>query len=74
VEFVHYSLRVGYADISAMQQLWPQFEVQVVEERYEADVQYAIRLPRERVDALRTAVQNATRGQSDIVSIDEQGS
>lgn len=64
VELMDSVLRVQYADISAMQQLWPQFEVQVLEEKYEADVQYRLRMPTERFDALQAAVLDATRGQS----------
>ena len=72
VELVECSLRVGYADISAMQQLFPQFEVQVIDDRYETDVQYMMKLPRERLDAFREAVQNATRGQSQVLANDDE--
>ena len=74
VELVEGSLRVGYADISAMQQLFPQFEVQVIDYRYETDVQYMMKLPRERLGAFREAVQNATRGQSQVLADDDDAS
>lgn len=71
VEVVDCSLRVGYADITPMQLLWPQYEVQVLDERYEADVSFALRLPRERFDELQVAVRNATRGQSQLLLQDD---
>ena len=74
VELVDCSLRVGYADISTMQQLFPQFEVQMIDERYETDVQYMMKLPRERLGAFREAVQNATRGQSQVLADDDDAS
>jgi uncharacterized YigZ family protein len=67
VERVDCALTVEYSDISAMQQLWPQFEVEVLNERYETRVHYELRLPKEHVDALQAAVRNATRGQSHLV-------
>lgn len=71
VELVECTLSVGYANIATMQQLWPQHEVQVVDERYEADVHYTLRLPRERLAALQSAVQDATRGQSQLMPTEE---
>jgi uncharacterized YigZ family protein len=64
VERVQCELTVTYADITAMQQLWPRFEVELLDERYEADVCYQLQLPTEQLDAFGAAVLDATRGQA----------
>ncbi len=71
VERIGCSLRVGYSDISTMQQLWELFEVEVVSESYNADVSYLLKLPVEQVNGFQQAVQNATRGQAQIKICEE---
>jgi uncharacterized YigZ family protein len=66
VELAILEIVVSYAAVSAMQQIFPVFEVEVMAERYEADVRYEVRLPGASVAGLRAAVLDATRGQARI--------
>ena len=70
VELVTLDMVVPYAAVSALQQLFPEFEALVVEERYEADVRFTIRLPGANAAGLRAAVLDATRGQAVIQSLE----
>ncbi len=65
-EYVALTVTVGYAHISALQQLWPVYEVNVLDEAYEADVRFALRTPREQLAPLRQALLDATRGQATV--------
>lgn len=68
VDLVALTLVVGYAHVSSVQQLFAPFEVQVVEQRFETDARYDVRLPDTRLDGFRSAVLDATRGQARLVS------
>ncbi|MES2521401.1 MAG: YigZ family protein [Gemmatimonadota bacterium] len=63
VDWVGLEIVVSYASIGALQQIWPACEVDVLEEIYEADARFRVRVPEERVGELRAAVMDATRGQ-----------
>ncbi len=65
-DYVMLEITVGYAHISALQQLWPLYETDVLGERYEAEVGFSVRCPQEHVDALCQALLDATRGQADV--------
>ncbi len=62
VDSVDVLVQVGYAAIGALQQLWPEFEAELLEQRFEIDAEFSIRVPRERLAALERAIQDATRG------------
>ncbi len=62
VDSVDVTVRVGYGAIGALQQLWPEFEAELLEQRFEIDAEFSIRVPRERLAALERAIQDATRG------------
>ena len=64
VDWVHAEIAVGYASIGALQLLWPQYEIEVLRETYEADARFSVRIPEERVEAARAAILDATRGQA----------
>jgi uncharacterized YigZ family protein len=64
---VELSLRVGYAAISAIQQMLPSFEAEVVAEDFGVVVQFRLRCPEEHADGLRRALLDATRGQAEFV-------
>lgn len=66
--YVLLDVTVAYSHISALQQLWPVHEVDVLGERYETDVAFAVRVPLERVEALRQALLDVTRGQAVVVA------
>ncbi len=64
VDYAYLEVIVGYGDIGALQQLWPQHEIEVVSENYAADVQFRLRCPEERLSAARAAILDVTRGQA----------
>jgi uncharacterized YigZ family protein len=74
VESTIVEIVVSYAAVSAMQQIFPTFEVEVTAEAYEADVRYQVRLPSASVAGLRAAVLDATRGQARITEPSSSGS
>jgi uncharacterized YigZ family protein len=74
VERTTVEIVVPYAAVSAMQQIFPAFEAEVVAERYETDVRYEVRLPGAGVAGLRAAVLDATRGQARITLSSSSGS
>ncbi|MEI6666509.1 MAG: YigZ family protein [Acidobacteriota bacterium] len=74
VESTTMQITVSYAAVSAMQQIFPAFEVDIVSQTYEADVTYRVRLPGARAAGLRAAVLDATRGQAGITPSSTPGS
>lgn len=62
IDYVDGTLTIGYASITVVRQLLDTFDVVITGERYEADVQYAVRVPRPNVATVRGAVADATRG------------
>lgn len=64
VDYAAITVTVGYADIGALQQLWPQHEIEVMHEEYAADVVFTLRVPEERATAARAAILDVTRGQA----------
>ncbi len=67
VDLVALTLVVDYSRVSAVQQLVAPFEVRIVEQRFEADARYDLRLPDTRLDAFKSAVLDATRGQARLL-------
>jgi len=74
VELVTLEIVVSYAAVSAMQQIFPTFEAEIVAQAYEADVRYDVRLPGANVAGLRAAVLDATRGQARMTPSSSSGS
>ena len=66
VDYAELTVVLGYSSISAAQQLWPAHEAEVMEEEYGASVRYRVRVPAQRLPALRAALLDATRGQAEI--------
>jgi uncharacterized YigZ family protein len=64
VDFVPLTLVVDYPRVSAVQLLFPAFEVEVLSQSFEADARYNVRLPSAHLDRFRAAVLDATRGQA----------
>ena len=64
VDWVHADVTVSYASIGALALLWPQFDIEVLRETYEADARFSVRIPEELVEAARAAILDATRGQA----------
>lgn len=67
-EYDAMTLVIAYANVGAVQQLWSLYEVDVLRERYETDVHFAVRVPQERTHQFRQAVLDATRGQVSIIA------
>ena len=68
VDYVEVQLMIAYPSVAAVQQLLPEVEAEVLAHDYGADVRYTLRLPRQNVAALRSAVADATRGQGTVLS------
>ncbi len=66
VEWTHLAIVVEYARVGVLQQLFPAFEAEILAERFEAEVRFEVRVPAERLEGLRAAVLDATRGQATI--------
>ena len=66
VDLVALDLVLDYARLSAVQLLFPAFEVQVLSQTFAADVRLSLRLPDGQVEGFRAAVLDATRGQARI--------
>ena len=70
VDSVDVTVQVGYGSIGAMQQLWPEFEAELLEQRFEVDAEFSVRVPRVSLPAMQRAIQNATRGAAVITAHD----
>ena len=69
VQMTSVTIAVDYPRVSAVQQLFAAFEVEVVSQEFEADARYSLRLPAGRLDGFRAAVLDATRGQARITEV-----
>ncbi len=72
VELVALALVVAYGDIGAVQQLLATYEAEIVGQEYVTDVRYALHLPVGHFDAFRGAVLDATRGQAQLTTPDDE--
>jgi uncharacterized YigZ family protein len=70
VDRVDVTVHVGYGAIGALQQLWLEFDAELLEQRFEVDAEFSVRVPRVRMAALERAIQNATRGTAVISLFD----
>ncbi|MGE5360328.1 MAG: YigZ family protein [Bacteroidales bacterium] len=64
VDLTTIEVSVDYAKVTAVQQLFPSFGIEVAAQRFERDAWYQLRLPEERVEGFRAAVLDLTRGQA----------
>jgi uncharacterized YigZ family protein len=64
VERVDVELTIVYGRLSAIQQLLPVHEAEVVEQRFDVDVVLRLKLPKANVATLRAAVADITRGEA----------
>lgn len=64
VEYATVAIDAAYPAVSALLQLWPVHEAQVLAEEYGASARFTLRVPEGNVAALRAAVMDATRGQA----------
>jgi uncharacterized YigZ family protein len=68
VDWVELTIEIGYPSVSAVQQLLPRHEAQLLAEEYGAGVRLRFRVPQPRLGSLRAALLDATRGQG-VVSV-----
>jgi uncharacterized YigZ family protein len=64
IEYVRLAVRVAYANVTALEQVCPTFEVEVDARHFDVDVLFDLRLPDTREDGFRQAVLDLTRGQA----------
>ena len=69
IEYAFVRLVADYARIAALQQLFPAFEADVLDQAFEADVRFDLRLPAPNLAPFRTAVADATRGQAVLTDL-----
>jgi uncharacterized YigZ family protein len=62
VDYVNVVVSVGYPSVSAIQRAIAALGAEAIETVYGADARYRLRVPRENVSALATAVADATNG------------
>jgi hypothetical protein len=53
-----------------MQQLWPEYDAELLEQRFEVDAEFLVRVPRVSLPAMQRAIQNATRGAAVVTVVD----
>jgi uncharacterized YigZ family protein len=70
VDTVQARFTVNYAHIGAVQQLLPTVEAELLEQQFEADATFVVRLPRAQVESLRAAIGNLTRGAGALLCSD----
>jgi len=60
------TLRIGYAQVSAVQHRYPAHEVELLDEVFAADVTHHVRLPDEHRAAFEVAIMDATAGTIEV--------
>ncbi|WP_411279374.1 YigZ family protein [Gemmatimonas sp.] len=70
VDSVDVTVRVGYGAIGALQQLLPEYDAELLEQRFEVEAIFSVRVPRVRFAAMERAIQNATRGSAIVQMAD----
>ncbi len=66
VEQIPLEVTVDYAYVTPLQRLWPEHQVQLLEEHYGAEVRYRVQVPVDRLDALTRAITELTHGRAHI--------
>jgi uncharacterized YigZ family protein len=66
VTYARLAVTADYAAVSALQQQFAAHEAEVLDDAYGAAVRWTLRVPEERLPALRQAVLDATRGRARI--------
>lgn len=55
---------VGYSAVTPLQRILPQYEVEILNQEFETDATFHLRLPQERLEAFAAAVIELTNGQA----------
>lgn len=70
VDTVDVQFDVPYSAVGAVQQLMPTVDAEVLEQRFEVNASFVVRLPRDEEPRLRAAIQNLTRGAASYSLVD----
>ena len=70
IDGVDVTVKVAYGAIGALQQLWPEFDAELLEQRFDVEAEFCLRVPRIRLSAMERAIQNVTRGAAVITRMD----
>jgi putative IMPACT (imprinted ancient) family translation regulator len=70
VDTVTVRFEVAYPFVGAVQQLLPTVDAEVVEQRFEVNAAFTLRLPRDEEPRLHDAIQNLTRGAANYALVD----
>jgi uncharacterized YigZ family protein len=73
VTYAHLTVTATYAAVSTLQQLFAAHEAEVLADVYAEDVRWTLRVPEERLAALRAAVLDATRGRAEVAGGETPG-
>ena len=75
IDSVDVTVTVAYGAIGALQQLWPEFDAELLAQRFDVEAEFCLRVPRIRLLAMEHAIQNVTRGSAvfSLVSIPSPG-
>ena len=72
IEYAFVRVVADYARIAPLQQLFPVFEAEVLDQAFEADVRFDLRLPVPNLAPFRTAIADATRGQAILTDLPDK--
>ncbi len=70
IDWVFFTVVVDYSLAPALERLFPDFEVEVLEQTYAEKVTQSIRAPSTQVDDLRRALRDASRGEVELLEDD----
>ena len=68
VDYVEFTITIDYARLSAVQQLFAEYEVELRDQQFGAEIRLDLRLPASNAEPFRSAVLDITRGQAVIRS------
>ena len=69
VERTEVSVTIAYAAVTPLQRLLPLYEAEVLSVDFGGEVRYVVRLPVERLEAFRSALGDATRGEAVVAPL-----
>lgn len=72
VDWVSLGVALAYAQVGTVERLYPDFEVEVLEQDFGAAVNQQVRVPRTQVSGLKQALADASRGSIVVTEPDEE--
>lgn len=71
VATVEITLRTDYSHAEPLKRIFPEYEVEILEESFSEDVVWTLRIPAERLEPLRAAAAGVTNGRARVVESPE---